>query len=133
MRREKYAHLRPILAVLCIGAVYYLFVRLTGWYLPCPFRALTGFACPGCGISHFCTDLLALRPWQAVQQNLALAVLLPIWLCAGLVWLWKKPACLQKNGVALRILTWGSVAALLVFGVLRNLPTFSFLLPLYLR
>lgn len=34
-----------------LGGLYYCLVRYTGLSLPCPFRYLTGYLCPGCGIT----------------------------------------------------------------------------------
>ena len=115
--------------VLAIGFGYYLFTQLTHLYLPCPFWKLTGYVCPGCGVTRFCISLIHLDFAAAAGHNLALAVLLPVWLTASLIRLMFRPKCLAKNGIAFRILTWGSIVLLLIFGILRNLPQFSFLLP----
>ena len=125
--------LKTAAAVLGIGLCYYSFNQLTGFYIPCVFRLVTGLACPGCGISHFFVDLLHLDFAHAVQQNLAAAVLLPVWLAVGAVHVLFRPRWLHSHSRFMAVLSWGSLALLVVFGVLRNLPGFSFLLPLYLR
>lgn len=33
------------------GLLYFLFVTVTGWSIPCPIHAATGFLCPGCGVT----------------------------------------------------------------------------------
>ena len=51
-----------------------------------------------------------------------------------LVLAWAGAALLSGGMLrAENILLWGSVAVLLLFGVLRNLPGLEFLLPSYLR
>lgn len=125
--------LRTAVFLLAAGLAYFAFTQITGWYLPCPVRALTGWLCPGCGISHFCSDLLRLDVASAVQQNLAVAVLLPVWLAAGVWYVLCRPAALRQGGWAYRALVWGSLIAVLAFGLFRNLPGFAFLRPLYLR
>lgn len=121
------------LVLLVLGFVYLLLVEFTPFRLICVFQRLTGLACPGCGISHFFIDLAHFRFADAVRENLAVAVLAPFWavvLCIRAVW---NPACLRKQGVLYNVFTWGTLALVLVFGVLRNLPGFEFLLPLYLQ
>ena len=47
-----------VAALLLIMAVLYLLAGIFfGFYIPCPFRAVTGFKCPGCGLSHAATHL----------------------------------------------------------------------------
>ena len=54
-KRNKAAFLAAFLLVL---AALYLFAGIFfGFYIPCPFRALTGLKCPGCGMSHAATDV----------------------------------------------------------------------------
>lgn len=42
---------------LLLGLAYLAFVRLTGWRIPCPFYTVTGFLCPGCGITRMMVAL----------------------------------------------------------------------------
>lgn len=69
--------------VLMLGMAYFLITQLTPFRIPCLFQKITGFACPGCGISHFCIRLLHLDIPGAARENLAIAVLAPIWLGAA--------------------------------------------------
>jgi hypothetical protein len=90
---------------------------------PCPFRALTGLACPGCG------TLRALH--QGLHGNLAAAfylnplsmLMIPLVACVGLVQgacaVLGRPAPEIHLGAA-RI--WTLLAVILLFWVLRNLP-----------
>src|SRR5699024_6947676 len=111
-----------IFLVVGIGFLYAGWVQLTGWTIPCMFHWFTGWFCPGCGITHFCLDLMQGKIIDAVQQNLALAILSVVWAIAGFVhWLFSTTR-LQQNSLGFRILTWGSVVFLVLFGVLRNLP-----------
>lgn len=51
----------------------------TGVSVPCPFRSLTGWACPLCGGSRMFRDLVHLDVLEALHHNaLALSVLVPI-------------------------------------------------------
>ena len=111
------------------GGLYSIFTLLTGWGIPCPVHLLTGWSCPGCGISRFFLALLRLDVKGALSQNLAVAVLLPLWMGVGVVEFWWNPKALEEPSTLLRVLELASVILLAVFGVLRNLPGFEFLLP----
>lgn len=45
--------------LLLLGLAYFAFIKLTGLSIPCPFHALTGFLCPGCGITDMFLALFA--------------------------------------------------------------------------
>lgn len=63
---------------LSLGFAYLIFCRTTGLSLPCPFHAVTGLDCPGCGITRL---MLALSEGDfdaAFHANEALFLLGPI-------------------------------------------------------
>lgn len=116
-----------------LGLCYFLLIKLTPIRIPCVFHKLTGFACPGCGISTLCVRLLHLDFKGAVQENLAASLILPVW---AVVWIIRglfHPQALRKGGKVENILAWSCVILLIVFGVLRNLPGMEWLLPSYMR
>ena len=78
-QRQRLAKCVRIAAVLLIaGCAYALFCTRTGWGLPCPFHALTGLNCPGCGVSRMLLSLLRLDFSAAFQYNAVLLCLLPV-------------------------------------------------------
>lgn len=42
---------KTILFWFILGGLYYFFVKYMSLSLPCPFRYVTGYLCPGCGIT----------------------------------------------------------------------------------
>lgn len=116
-----------------LGLAYYIVTQLTPLRIPCLFQKVTGLACPGCGISHFCIRLLHLDFLGAARENLAIALLSPLWLAAFLVRVLWNPKWFAKGSKGENLLLWGSVVVLLLFGVVRNLPHMEFLLPSYLQ
>lgn len=94
---------------------------------PCPLLSLTGFACPGCGLtrgfhalSHgdilTALDFNALVPiWSIVIAYVFVSLLLTAFRGRGLPWRFVTPGVLI-----------GSLVLLLVFGVLRNLSYYPF-------
>lgn len=129
LRHRKQLKTVGILGIVGLG--YYFLTQLTPFRIPCLFQKITGLACPGCGVTHFCIRVLHMDFWGAARENLALTVLLPIWIAAAFIRTVWRPKWLQKNSCGEQILLWGSVALLLVFGIVRNLPGMEFLLPSY--
>jgi hypothetical protein len=94
---------------------------------PCPFHALTGLHCPGCGSTRMMYHLVHGRPWQAFQQNPLAFVCLPF-----VVTKLAASACalrLPVPGAAVRLMTaWSYPATLAFFAVVvaftvaRNIP-----------
>lgn len=110
--------LRPLAFLLPAGGLYALFVHATGLMIPCPFRLITGLKCPGCGMTHMCMSLLRLDFKAASKANVFLFATLPLLLLEGLYQLFRKEGKEPLwNSIFLTVYT----AALLVFGIVRNL------------
>lgn len=114
---------------LIAGTIYLLLVLLTPVRIPCAIHLVTGLYCPGCGISRFFIELSQLHILSAARQNLAVAVLLPLWSVIGVIEFIWNPKAFEQGSRLLNILTWGSVALLVIFGILRNIPGLEFLQP----
>jgi|tagenome__1003787_1003787.scaffolds.fasta_scaffold18674160_2 hypothetical protein len=111
-----------------VGAIALLASRnpnVPGSYGVCPFRAATGWDCPFCGGLRGTYSLLHGDVLTALDHN----VLLPLYLAVGLalavsvVW--------RGSAASLNVLSsrqwWALAAAIIAFGVLRNLPMFPYL------
>ena len=61
--------LRELGWILVMGIAYAIWFSFTGIGIPCPIRAVTGYRCPGCGITHFAVNLLHGRVWEAFEAN----------------------------------------------------------------
>ena len=107
---------------MAIGLAYALFCGLTGLSLPCPFHALTGLWCPGCGMTRMCLSLLRGDLSAAWASNPALMVLLPVLAAvlgrmgAGYVRTGRTRPTRGESA-----LIWAMATGLLLFGVWRNL------------
>lgn len=94
----------------------------SGWFLPCPLRELTGWSCPGCGMTRAVHHLLHGDVIESVQLNLFAPVVVAL---LGLVWVaWL---CRDTLGLTVRrpqlpvAATPVVLLGLLVYGVARNL------------
>ena len=91
---------------------------------PCPFHALTGFWCPGCGSTRAMYQLAHGHVWAAFQLNPLAVVTIPLlgFACALRLlrprWIQSLPQVLSKP-------VWISLllAVIVAFGILRILPS----------
>lgn len=89
---------------------------------PCPFRAMTGLDCPGCGMSRAARALLRGHLDSALSYNVLLVVAVPF-----ITYLYLRWAA-STVGIELPAIRLGSragtalVGLLAVFAVVRNLP-----------
>lgn len=90
----------------------------SGHYPACPFRAITGFACPGCGSLRTLHDLAHGHFITALTHNAMLVMMLPFAIAA-----WLRVVT-GRTGAATspRWLGCAAMAVLVSWTVVRNLP-----------
>lgn len=116
-----------------IGLIYYIITQLTSFRIPCPIQSITGLFCPGCGITHFFICIVHLDFIGAVKENYAVAFLIIVLGIPKLIQIIWKPNCLKKNSRLWQILIFISLIFVIIFGILRNISGFEFLLPSYAK
>ena len=97
----------------------------------CPWLALTGFYCPGCGGLRAVNDLTNGDVLGAASSNLVFVVMVPVLVIWWLVWTrrsWTGQVRRPRTEHAGAWIAAATVVAL-AFGVLRNLPVGSWLAP----
>ena len=92
--------------------------------IPCLFYELTGKYCPGCGITRAFFSLLKLDIYQAFRYNIIFVVLLPF-IIAYLIY----KIILKGTKKIPNFIWWVLLIFTIAFGILRNIPMFSFLAP----
>ena len=120
MQKRFFRVLKRYLIVLGAGILYFVFTTVTKIGIPCPFRLITGFQCPGCGISRMLISLVKLDFAAAFQYNPFILLTLPL-LC--FVIFYSDYLYIKKGNGALgkwNILLIFELVGLLIFGVLRN-------------
>ena len=114
------------------AVVAYFDPAKAGFFPVCPLFALTGFACPGCGLTRgfhalFHGDMLTALDFNA---------LIPIWvLIVGYAFVSLALFAMRGRGLPMWSIVpkvlFGFMIVLILFGVLRNLPyqPFTILFP----
>ncbi len=116
-------HVAAIAASSLACMVLYLFDPSEGGYPLCPFRAVTGLYCPGCGTLRAGNRLVHGRIGDAFGFNALAVLMLPVLIYAftsSLLVAAGRPALPRPRIPAAWIWVFGFVA--LAFGVLRNIP-----------
>lgn len=119
-----------LLAVLLIGTLYYIFIKITGFAFPCAIKTVTGFDCPSCGISRMCIAIIHLDFKRAFHENMMLMIMIPLWIIAAFLYNFKLTKKTYRNSTFFKVCFIISAVIFIAFGILRNIPVFSFLKPI---
>jgi hypothetical protein len=116
------------LTIAVAGALLFVLEPGTSAFLPgCPFRALTGFSCPGCGTTRGLHQLLHGNLIAAFQLNPFMILALPFLLYALLNYtntvLRGKP--IRRNTLPAKYI-WALFGFVLFFWIFRNTPFYPF-------
>ena len=112
-----------------LSLVYLLDPDTSDLYPPCPFLALTGFYCPGCGTLRALHQLARGHPLAALDLNPLMMLVLPF-----IAYFLASHAMLAVTGRPLRkffvrpVFIWVLLGAVLVYWLLRNIPAYPFTL-----
>jgi uncharacterized membrane protein len=118
---------RSTIAIVALGLVAALVIVFTfdpahaGFFPACPWRLLTGFLCPGCGVLRGTHALLHGDVAAAWALNPLWVIVAPL-LAVSFAWsglrAWGVPLPAVKVPAAAM---WGMLLVVVAFGVLRNL------------
>jgi hypothetical protein len=112
-----------------LSVIYLLDPETSDLYPPCPFLALTGFYCPGCGTLRALHQLTRGHPLAALDLNPLMMLLLPF-----IMYFLASHVMLALTGWPLRkffvrpALIWALLGVVLVYWLLRNIPAYPFTL-----
>lgn len=117
------------LAAAAVGVVAFVDPNEPGHYPTCPFLALTGQYCPGCGSLRAVHALANGDVTTAVGLNvltvIAVVALSVIWVR----WVRRSWTGARRTSVAPAAMIWTFAVVVVLFGVLRNLPIGAALAP----
>lgn len=97
-----------------------------GVFVPCPVHTLTGWWCPGCGLTRATHHLLHGEISTALRYNVLAPAILVAFVAGWAAWTLTASGCRVRWSSPRR--AWPTAAALalvVAFGVLRNLPWFA--------
>ena len=112
------------------GCIYVALVNpnTSNAFPQCPFKAATGWDCPGCGATRAVYSLLHADLAGALSHNVLFILALPFILYAMVVWSVKRIWDTQLPMFKWHDwMTFAGAAMVLGFAVLRNLPQHSWL------
>jgi hypothetical protein len=117
--------------LLAAMALYYAFDPARSVLFPaCYFHAFTGLDCPGCGGQRAVHHLLHGEIAAAFHANALFVSLVPVGMWLGLRYILVRYAGQPLPAVFLnRTCLWLLIAAVVLFGIGRNLPGFEWLRP----
>ena len=119
-----------VLSLIALVCLYFLLFQ-SKVVIPCIFHQITGFYCPGCGITRMMFSLLKLDFYQAFRFNPLLFISLPfiIVLLTDFVFQWIRG---KDNYLYRKINDRAWIVLLIItiaFGIIRNIPFFDYLIP----
>lgn len=120
-----------LVAFIVFVKIYYLLFIDYGIVIPCFFRKITGFYCPGCGVTRMLYSLVKLNFYQAFRYNPLIFLAMPFIIFCILdrliKWLKNRNDYFYtkiNNRIWIML-----VVITLLFGLLRNIPAFDYLIP----
>ncbi|MEO6149485.1 MAG: DUF2752 domain-containing protein [Mucilaginibacter sp.] len=128
--KTKIVHIAlAVTGIMAICAVYYFFDPERYSLFPkCPFHALTGLDCPGCGSQRAVHALLHADISKAIGYNLLLVMSLPLLIThAG----YKTASVIKNTNIQLPLLYHRGTPKVIfvivaVFWIVRNTPVYPF-------
>jgi hypothetical protein len=119
-----------LLAGLAVAGLALLYARdpaVSSIYPCCPFRALTGLCCPGCGSLRCLHQMLHGNLLDALRLNPLTVLALPVLIYCFLGDLLSRasPCRLPRMRVGAAWI-WLLLAVILAFWILRNIPCYPF-------
>lgn len=123
--------IKDFVILLVIFLIYAVLIIKFDIGIPCIFYEVTGLYCPGCGITRLYVSLFEGDLYQAFRYNPIIFIDVPIiFILFVLDILLKDKKIIKKITNVLIIIL---IVITVIFGVLRNIPAFSFLAPTQLR
>lgn len=127
-RKKIYYSFIIFICLFLLLLLYFYLNYYMSFSIPCLFHELTGLYCPGCGITRMIFSILQFDFYQAFRWNIFLFILIPIFLGYGIVyyvdWTFDKTPPVLPNWFW-NILLFSAI----LFGILRNIPYFHYLIP----
>ena len=130
---DRRAVLRPlgvgVGALVATGYVAVVDPNAAGHYPTCPFLAITGWYCPGCGALRAVHALAHGDLMTALARNPFAVVAVGYVVVTWVLWLDRTATGRPRRWLAPPWVLYGALGAILMFWVLRNVPGWTWLSP----
>ena len=123
--------IRDIIVLIVIFLIYAVLIISFDIGIPCVFYEITGLYCPGCAITRLCLSLFEGDIYQAFRYNPIIFINLPILFILFVLNIFFKKNKNIKKITDVIIIFLATIT--IIFGVIRNIPIFSFLAPTQIR
>ena len=123
--------IRDIIVLIVIFLIYTVLIISFDIGIPCVFYEITGLYCPGCGITRLCLSLFEGDIYQAFRYNPIIFIDVPILFILFVLNIFLKKNKNIKKITDVIIIFLATIT--IIFGVIRNIPIFSFLAPTQIR
>ena len=116
--------MKLILLLISFLIIFLFLNKVFNFTIPCLFHEITNLYCPGCGITRMFLALFKLDFYQAFRYNPLVFILLILSIVYFLV---KKIG--KLNFKFPNYIYYYLLVIVIIYGILRNIPLFSFLVP----
>ena len=116
--------MKLILLLISFLIIFLFLNKVFNFAIPCLFHEITNLYCPGCGITRMFLALFKLDFYQAFRYNPLVFILLILSIVYFLV---KKIG--KLNFKLPNYIYYYLLFIVIIYGILRNIPLFSFLAP----
>lgn len=116
--------MKLILLLISFLIIFLFLNKVFNFTIPCLFHEITNLYCPGCGITRMFLALFKLDFYQAFRYNPLVFILLILSIVYFLV---KKIG--KLNFKFPNYIYYYLLFIVIIYGILRNIPLFSFLAP----
>jgi hypothetical protein len=108
-----------ILMVIAIG-YYILYVNYPSFVVKCMFKQMTGFKCPGCGVTRMLVNFMEFDFMDGVKYNIFLAATLPfvVYIIVYSAYLYLVD---KKGNKVFNVSCYVYAVLLVVWGIVRNI------------
>lgn len=116
-----------VATTLTLVGVFYLLVLAPTFHLhiSCPFLTVTGYYCPGCGLTRLCIALLHGEVYQAFRYNPIIFFIVHYLITVYILNIRNEEKVRKVTDQANLVV----LIIVILYGVLRNTQTFAFLAP----
>jgi hypothetical protein len=101
MRKDKISEqcriIKPIAILLALGLLYLFFFQKFHFGIPCIFNMLTGYKCPGCGMTRAMSEIWNGNFEAAMQDNALSLTVLPV-VCIYMLYRFIRDEIKKREG-----------------------------------